>query len=380
MPAALVAGLLIAAFNLRIGITEVGPVVQSIRADTGLSRAWAGAITTIPFVCMGVFSFFGPLVLARAGAKRVIGWCLAVLALSTALRAIAPSGALVLAATLPLGIAVALAGIAIPSVIKHRFPDREGGATGAYAAAMNLGGAAASLAVVPLAAALGGWRTAFVASAAPALVALALWMSTDVGRGRPAVASPARLFRRPPARAVVLALIFAFQAVGFAGLIAWVAVIYREHGWSAGDAGLATAIVVLVAVPASILVPALSDGRDRRRWLAGGAATMAAGMVGIALVPTTGAWLWLTLFALGNGAVFPLAMTLPLDVSGDGVEAAEMMAWTLGLGYLLAGLSPTVVGALRDLSGSFALPVMVLALFGVLCAALTLRGVRPRGA
>lgn len=372
-------GVLLAAFNLRIAITEVGPVLHEIRVDTGMSRALAGTITTIPFFCMGFFAFFGAVVIARLGAKRLIGWCLLVIAVATTLRAVAPTGGLILAATLPIGIAIALAGVAVPAVIKTHLPGRGGGGTGAYVSAMNLGGAVASLTVVPLAAGLGGWRQAFAATALPAAVALAVWARTDLRDDAPPPLARPRILRRPPPRAIVLALIFGCQALGFAGLIAWVAVIYREAGWSAGDAALATTAIVLVAVPASLIVPAVSDGRDRRLWLAGGAAVMAAGLVGIALVPTTLAWLWLVLFALGNGAVFPLALTLPLDLSRDAREAAELVAWTLGLGYLLSALAPVLIGVLRDATGGFGTPMLVLALVGVVCGVLAVVGI-PAGA
>lgn len=107
---------------------------------------------------------------------------------------------------------------------------------------------------------------------------------------------------------------------------------------------------------------------------------MTVGLVGIALVPTTGAWVWLALFALGNGAVFPLTLTMPLDVSSDAGEAAEMMAWTLGLGYLMSAAAPVLVGTLRDATGGFAVPVLVLAAFGLLCGVLAVLGVAVPGA
>lgn len=39
------------------------------------------------------------------------------------------------------------------------------------------------------------------------------------------------------------------------------------------------------------------------------------------------------------------------------------MTWTLDGGYVLSGLSPVLLGALRDLSGGFTVPALVPALF-----------------
>jgi cyanate permease len=69
--------------------------------------------------------------------------------------------------------------------------------------------------------------------------------------------------------------------------------------------------VLLAAFNLRIAIAEVSDGHDRRLWLAGAASVMVAGLLGLALTPATGAWLWIGLFALGNGAVFPLALTLP---------------------------------------------------------------------
>jgi hypothetical protein len=42
-------------------------------------------------------------------------------------------------------------------------------------------------------------------------------------------------------------------------------------------AGAAPAVISIAALPFALLVPGLSDGRDRRRWIAGSAAVMAVG-------------------------------------------------------------------------------------------------------
>jgi len=44
--------------------------------------------------------------------------------------------------------------------------------------------------------------------------------------------------------------------------------------------------------------------------------------------------------------------------------------WTLGIGFALAGLGPVLVGALRDLSGGFELPIALLRACVVACGLL----------
>lgn len=370
-PATLLAtGVLLVSFNLRIPIVGLGPLLEQIRADTGMSSAAAGLLGTLPFLCMALFSLLGAPLLASLGPRRVIAGSLAALALGTVVRAAMPGGTLLIVATLPIGIALALAGIALPSVVKVEFPNRAGGMTGSYTAAQRLGVAAASLLLVPLAGALGGWREAVAATAAPVLVALAVWRRVTSGARDHTL--PARRLPRPARRTLLLAAVFGVQSLMFAGLLTWVAAAYQDAGWTAAHAGAATGILMIVGIPASLVVPALTDGRDRRPWVAASAALDAAGIFGIAFAPTALPWLWLTLFALGNGALFPLSLTMPLDVSEDSAEVADAVAWTLGLGYLFSASAPVGVGALRDLSGSFTLPFALLAALAAAVAVLAL--------
>jgi CP family cyanate transporter-like MFS transporter len=164
----------------------------------------------------------------------------------------------------------------------------------------------------------------------------------------------------------------------FAAMISWVATLYRDHGWSAGHASVATAIISLITIPAALL-EGRSDGRDRRPWAFGTAVALAAGTFAIAFAPTAAPWLWLVVFSFGTGAIFPLCLALPLDVAPDEHRAALLTAWMLGLGYCCSSLSPAVIGGLRDLTGGFTAPMAALGVVGLLTAYLSLSpALRPQ--
>ncbi|WP_213809941.1 hypothetical protein [Jeotgalicoccus sp. WY2] len=42
--------------NLRLGITSVGPLMDTIRTSLSLSNAQASLLTTVPVLCMGIFA------------------------------------------------------------------------------------------------------------------------------------------------------------------------------------------------------------------------------------------------------------------------------------------------------------------------------------
>jgi CP family cyanate transporter-like MFS transporter len=91
-----------------------------------------------------------------------------------------------------------------------------------------------------------------------------------------------------------------------------------------------------------------------------------AGLVLLALVPSQAPYLAVVLIAFGNGGAFTLGMTLPLDNTQDAAEANAWTAFCLTIGYLIAAAGPYLVGALRDLTGGFSVPVWVLVAVGLI--------------
>ena len=60
------------AANLRIAITSVPPLLDAISADLGLSHAAAGALTTLPVLCMGLFAPVASRIAHRTGAAAAV--------------------------------------------------------------------------------------------------------------------------------------------------------------------------------------------------------------------------------------------------------------------------------------------------------------------
>ncbi len=179
-----------------------------------MDSAAASLLVALPFACFGVFSFTGAALIRRFGASRLIAACLLLLAVGTAARAAMPTALLLILATIPIGVVIALIGVALPGMVKHHFAARGGTTTGFYASSINVGGALAALTIVPIAELVGGWRWAFALSAIPAGMALAVWFRADtdtdledteaalgvlltVSRGTSATSSAAQLLLSP---------------------------------------------------------------------------------------------------------------------------------------------------------------------------------------
>jgi MFS transporter, CP family, cyanate transporter len=375
--------LLVAAFNLRLAIGVVGPIIDDIQADLGMSSAVVGLLTAIPFLCMGAFAFLGPGVVERRGTRWVLALALVLIGVGTLVRAAMPTSFLLIVTTLPIGLGIALGGVVIPIVLKQYFASRPGTVTGAYTTALSAGIVVVGLTAVPLSDSLGSWRDVFALTALPAFVALPLWLATRVDdhRVEPAEGvpvAPAGSGMRPSRIKVLLGVLFGLQSICFAAVVTWGAAVYEEAGWAAEDAALVVTMLGVLTIVASLTVPPLSDRGDRRRWLVAMAVLMALGILGMATVPGDYGLVWMILVGFGNGALLPLCFALPLDLGSTPAKVGELTAWMLGIGHSMAALGPMIVGPLHELTDGFRAGLLVL--FGLIAFDVFLATRVPRAA
>jgi CP family cyanate transporter-like MFS transporter len=331
-----------------------------------MSHAASGALPTIPVLCMGLFALPAARLAARWGTRRAVAACLAVIAVAGLARAGAPGAVLVVLWTIPIGIGMGVCGALLPLAAKERFASRPALATGIYTTGIQIGAVGSALAVVALAAA-GSWRLALAVLGGTAALGTAAWLALDRGGSAAPPRAPALAELRAVARSPLVWRLmgtFALMTVIYYGLISWLSEAYVEKGWEEGSAAGLVAVVSFAQIPGSLVVAWLGGARrhgaDRRPFLRAAALTSAVAVAGLAAVPG-GAWLWAFLAGLGIGTLFALLLTLPLDLSAHPTQAGAIAAVMLTGGYTSAALTPVVLGALRDATGSFSTALHVLA-------------------
>jgi CP family cyanate transporter-like MFS transporter len=380
----LLAALLLAAVALRPQLVGAGPLIPDIQDDLGVSHAVAGLVGTIPVLCMGVFAPAAGLISGRWGLRAAMAGCLAAIAVVGLGRAVAPGAAVLLALTLPIGIAMAVAGTLLPVAVKHRFAHRPAFASGIGVTGINIGAAISSASAVPIASAAGGWRGAFAAFSIATLAIFVGWLV--LSRGAWTERSPVRPPRLPIRRPIVWAIVLAFAlpSAVYYGLVAWIADAYQERGWSDESAGAVLAVMGLSSIPSGLLVPWLADRMGTRRaWMGFAAGCIGLATFGFAALPGAG-FLWAVCTGIALGTVFPISLTMCLDVARGPGEAGAAAALMFLAGYPIAALGPLGAGAVRDLTGTF--DASLWALFGTalltatVIAPLTPARLRPAGA
>jgi CP family cyanate transporter-like MFS transporter len=169
--------------------------------------------------------------------------------------------------------------------------------------------------------------------------------------------------RRLPWRAPtawLLILVFGLQSILFYGVVAWLPNIFVERGWTADAAGALVAVFNGVGLLTTIGLPLVADRLGARRPQLTAASVIAVASLAMLVVAPDLAFLWVAILGLALGAVFPLVLTLPLDVASDPAQVGSVAALMLLGGYVLSAVGPVLLGAARDLTGDFGASLMLL--------------------
>ena len=369
----MIAGFLLLAANLRAALTSVGPLLETIRADLGLSASEAGFIGTLPLLTFAAVSPQVPRLARRLGTDRLLWIALALLTTGIVLRSLPVTG-LLWAGTVLLGAAIAAGNVLMPSLIKRDFPDRISAATGVYTAVIGIMASTAAGVAVPLAGALpGGWRAALGCWAGFVLIALAVWTPR---LSRRIQALPEQSRAATPWRSLLAwecAGFMALSATGFYIVLSWYPSILVSYGMSAATAGWLLFAFQLVGVLMSLVVPLLLIRLADQRAVAATSSLLAmTGYLGMLFVPDL-AVVWVLTTGIGAGALFFLALAFFSLRAADPRSSAALSGMGQSIGYLVAAVGPTLFGALHDATGGWRVPLGVLV--GV-AAAHTLIGLR----
>ena len=315
-------GILFISFNLRAPITAVGSVVGLIKAEYGLSNAVAGFITTLPLLAFALVSPFVAGTSAKLGQARTMMAGLLFILAGEFIRSY--TGAVGLfAGTLVIGIGIAIGNVLIPAIIKKNFAGKVGAVTSVYTSGMCIYAAVGAGISVPLASGLGfGWKNALASWFILTLITMLIWLpqvaKKDDGKAQVRAKSKNSIWKEPLAWWVTLFM--GIQSLIFYALVAWLPTIITSKGLSDGFAGNMALLFQLMAIPATLLIPTLSDRFSNQKGLS----------VAVCAVYAVGQ----IVFLIGSSApVMVLAVVLLAIGMGGSISlsiAFDCMVWWFG--------------------------------------------------
>jgi MFS family permease len=336
----------------------ITPLLPHLAEEYGLTKAGAGALSASYPLGTLLLSLPAGVLAARIGPRPTVLWALAVLGGSSLLFALAQSAPLLIAARTLQGIgaaAVWAAGLAwvVAVAPRERRAEALGAAIGA-AIAGALGGPVLGAAADGVG--RGVVFIAFVALPAVLIVALARLPRPET------VPAPGgrRLFADSRARTGILLMTLPSSAFGLVNVL----VPLRLDDLGAGAVAIAAVFLGAVALE-SLIAPLAGRMADARGALTPARIGLAAGGLGIALLPLPGTVVLLAMVLVLATGVLGLMWAPAMSMLGDAAERLELspafafsvgnLAW--GLGTAVGGLGGgTLADATRD-----AVPYLLLA-------------------
>jgi MFS transporter, CP family, cyanate transporter len=353
--------IVLVAANLRPAVVGVAPLLSQIQADEGLSATAAGVLTALPVLCFGLVAPAAPPLARRLGIERALLAALALLIVGFVVRSSGSLAAL-FAGTALLGSAIAIGNVLLPSLIKRDFAHRTGTMTGLYTMAIAGGGALAAAVTVPAVQAVGlGWRAGLGGWALFALVALLCWLPHVRRAERPARVRGPRvggLWR--DALAWQVTAYMGLQSLAYFAVTAWLPALLVDRGYDPVVAGFLLSLCTVAGIAGATVTPMLATRGRRQRGVAVGITVLAAvGLLGV-LVPIGVEPVAVILLGAAQSAALGLALTLVALRAPDAGHAAQLSGMAQTAGYVLAAAGPFAVGALRDLTGGWTVPLLLL--------------------
>ncbi|WP_195572472.1 CynX/NimT family MFS transporter [Paenibacillus sp. 1001270B_150601_E10] len=357
--------------NLRPSITSVGPLLDIIRADLGMSGVVASLITTLPVLCMGIFSLLSIKFSQRLSIEASLLIASALIFASTLVRAFTHSSSLFILTSLGSGIGIGIIGPLISGFIKKYFPDQLGVTSSIYAVSMVIGAAVATTFSIPL---FNLWNQSWQLSLSSwsilaliaALLLLPLILSNRTANAPSAIPS----LRVTNKRVYLYMLLLGFVAAVFYSVTAWLAPYAQSIGMNSKEGGYLLTVFTLVQIPVSLVLPIIAARSGSQiKWLMACCLSEVAGIV--LLLLSFSPWAAILLLGIGAGGLFPLALLLPMHEASTSNEATSWSAQTQFGGFIIGASGPLVVGFTIDIFHSFT-PALIVLLLTMLVMLLTI--------
>ncbi|MDK8395588.1 MFS transporter [Corynebacterium pseudodiphtheriticum] len=401
-PLAVVA-VVLAAANLRAGISSLGAVLKQVMVSFQAPASVAGLLTAMPGFAFAIMGLAAVPIARRIGLSVTLFAGMAAMLVGLAFRpligAYLPGGMstfLVLTALVVSGIA--LLNVLLPAWIKQHAPRRSVVLMSCYSGFLGLSGAVAPLSALWFSGseawrpALGIWATLAVSQAIvwtlvlirvgvdkPAKPAAEKYADTastssasraDAEVGCDMIAETS-LWRSPTA--VAMMLLFGLQSSNAYVQMGWLPQMYIDQGVVPGRAAIGLSVLGAVNVIGGVSMPFLvARIRDLRPVIVLFGALTTVGYLGIIFAGDAVPELWAIVLGLG-GLCFPTILALLAARTRTPEVTARLSGFVQPYGYLLAGILPLLIGFVYQATGQWLLILIAMALTGVGMSALGYR-------
>lgn len=351
---------------------------ESITFEMQLSYAEAGFIFSMSVLALVILRIPWGILIDRIGVKLAAGLALTILGISGVLRGFAVSYETLLLSQLFLGVGLAAIMPCLPKLVASWFPPEKAGlAIGISISGYAIGDIIA-LSVTPyLLTLLNSWRKVFYVYGVWTLILTAFWCmlarepdKDDGAQLRTGEShdsgSPKNFVRLLSVRQIwLLTGLYLCAGACYDTMLVWLPSLLEAEGISPATAGLITSTLPLGFIVASFAVGTLSDRVGLRKpfilvlGLISGPVIYAAGTL-----PAVFVWFFAFIAGFCTIGVLTLVLTIPIELKQTSFSVASSVGLISSIGNIGSFVVPTVVGQIKDVTGSFLWAVLLLAILG----------------
>jgi CP family cyanate transporter-like MFS transporter len=357
-PAWIFLAIVLIAVILRPPVAQIGPILDQIQKQLGISDSQTALLAAIPVLCFGFGAFASPALVRRFGLNSTMVALLALIVVSVAVRPYVGYLGLLLGTTIA-GLSIAVANVLLPSIVRERFPKHVVPLTSAYTTILAASASFAAAFSFPSAAAF-GWQLALELWALPALLALIFSFALLGGSGNSVTKDDSdhsgdfRLISRSPIAWSIIGL-FGIQSLGFYALLAWLPNLAIDSGTSPSDAGGLLSLLTIVGVPIGLV---LSSNFGRFKNLAPVGAVISLVTISGLILLLLHLWIpAVIVIGIGQASSFPLSLSLISTRAANQRLTTMLSSVSQGVGYLVAAAGTFLFGWLAKQTGNWQVSV-----------------------
>ncbi|CAN2188292.1 CynX Cyanate permease [Candidatus Nanopelagicaceae bacterium] len=344
--------------NMRAGLILIGPLLPILKQEYGISVFTESILAATPLLCFSLSAILMRSISRLGNTNRVISYAITLLTLSLFLRTTFDIAS-ILIFSITLGISVAVLNYMLPVWVKENGTSNSGLLTGIYASVMG-SCAAISLAITaPLAEASSyTWRLAMLPwFIIGALTALWWWIKIPSSSVSDVVESKESFWANPlfkSSSAWSITLMFGLLNMIHYASATWLPTILITKGFTLVNAGILVAVATLVGSLLSLAVPHFASKRkDFRLVLIVFSIFLAISYFAISIDTGMSLWVWVILGNIGVYVTFSIALFLVVFRAADAAKTKSLSIMMQSVGYVMATVSPIVLGRLFDITGNW---------------------------
>jgi len=367
---------LLTSLTMHLLLFSYSQLKELIILEMHLTYAEAGFIFSMSILALVVLRIPWGILTDRIGVRLASGLALTLLGISGVLRGLATNYETLLLFQLFLGVGLAAIMPFLPKLVASWFPTEKAGlAMGVSISGYAIGDVIVLSATPYLLTSLGSWRNVLYMYGAWTLVLAAVWWTL--------AKEPSQEYRTEPGSKArhrsgwlenlagllkmkqlwLLTGLYLCAGACYDTILVWLPSMLEAEDFSPTTAGLITSMLPLGFLVASFAVGTLSDRAGLRKpfilvlGLVSGPAIYAAGTLATPAV-------WFPTFVTGlcTIGVLTLVLTMPLELPQISASVASAVGLISSIGSIGSFLMPTVVGQIRDVTGSFHWSVFLLAI------------------